>query len=127
MGLSQAEVCRQMAARTGLPYQQQTLTRIENGEQAPQLGEAVELAEIVGADLIAMTRPPGLARQAWQLLAAARNAREAHADLADAARRLTDAREAAEHFISKAEADGNAAELADEIAVGRRALKDTED
>lgn len=126
MGLSQAEVCRQMAARTGLPYQQQTLTRIENGEQAPQLGEAVELAEIVGADLGAMTRPPGLARQAWQMLASARKAREAFSDRAGADQRLADGREAAQHFISKAEDEGNAGELADEIAVARRALKDTE-
>lgn len=126
-GMTQAEVCRRMTARTGRTYLQQTLTRIENGDQAPQLGEAAELAEIVGHDLSAMTRPPGLAREAWRLLHYAREAREAHDDRGEAGKRLAAARNQMTVAIAKMQKEGHAAALADEIAVARRALADTED
>lgn len=124
--MSQAEVCRQMTARTGRTWLQQTIARIEAGRQAPQLGEAAELASAVGADLAVMMGPPAAARDAWHLMTAARTARAEHAEMTRAAAQLERAREACAHYIARIEAAGEAQALAAEIEMARSALKDTE-
>lgn len=50
-GLTQTEVARQLSERTGVVIDGSALTRIEKGQRAVRLEEAVALAEVVGQPL----------------------------------------------------------------------------
>jgi len=123
LGLSQGDLARLMK-EAGFPsLRQQAIARIEHGSRKVGLGEATALARSVGTYTDALTRPWGLAREAWQITDAARDLRTAHAEITRQARRFRAARAALEHALRKAEREGHAADLADEVSAGRRALE----
>lgn len=125
-GLSQKDVAVRMAAQQGAPYHQQTVQRIETGQQAPRLGEAETLAAIVSAPLDALLRAPGLAREATRLIHAVRDAREAYRLLAESRDHLDKARDALRHALAATEEKGIAADLAPEVSLARLALRETD-
>lgn len=125
-GISQAAVAERVSVSLGRPFHQQTVTRIENGQQPAKLGEAQKLAQSIGADLSALLRPRGLARQAWRIQHYVTEAREAHKAARDSTERLTLARLRLQEAIDAVGREGAEDELEAEITIGRRALKDTE-
>lgn len=125
-GMSQAAVAEGMQDLGFGYFRQQTVDRVERGTQRPRLGECHALAMVLGTRLALMLQPPELADRAWLTLLAAREARAARRQAEDAARRLAGTRSQLERAIGRAEAT-DADQLAPEIALGRAALKDTED
>lgn len=53
-GMSQVSLADQMAGR-GWPWRQQTVARVENGQRMVRLGEALAIAEILGATMDKLT------------------------------------------------------------------------
>lgn len=53
-GLSQTELARRLRS-VGLPFHQQTIQKIEAGERPIRLNEAHLIADVLGADVVAMT------------------------------------------------------------------------
>lgn len=120
-GLSQRQVADQMRER-GLPWHQQTVYRLESGEQPVKLREAEHLAAIVGTEASALTRPTGVVIAAYDILAAARKVREQ--------RRQLDALAAVQErdiarlraMLERARENGTAERLRGEIRVALAAL-----
>jgi DNA-binding XRE family transcriptional regulator len=122
-GMTQAEVAEAMQDAGYGWIHQQTIDRIEKGQQRPRLGVAVALARIVGAELADLLRPPQVVTAAWQVLdrvrdvlAAERGAKRAAAEVEAARSRLAGA-------ISLAEDGPLAGELSRELAAGRHVIK----
>jgi transcriptional regulator with XRE-family HTH domain len=124
-GLSQAALAAEMA-EMGYPFHQQTIARIEGGSQRVRLAEALALARSVRTSLDALARPAGLAREAYQILDSARRVRAARRDVAEGAARLAAEKADLARLLRRAGEKGMAESLADEIAVGNRALRDDE-
>lgn len=123
-GLSQKAVAERMSDMTGAPYHQQTVARIEAGQQAARLGEAELLARAVGTTSGALLLPAGLAREATRLVYAVREARAAYRALTDGAERLAKAREALKYAIEAGEKAGED-RLADQLSIARIAMRET--
>lgn len=54
IGLSQAEFAERLSARIGVPVYPSTVTRIEKGERAVKLDEAVAMADVLGLPITAL-------------------------------------------------------------------------
>lgn len=128
-GLSQAAVAERMQD-LGYSWHQQTVVRTENATRPLRLGEAVALMHALagGPDkaygVDALTRRPELATEAWYLLKTMRDCRAAIRAAADASMLLENAASHLKSVIAMTEKRGHAAELADELALARRALAD---
>jgi len=118
-GLSQRDVAGKMRDY-GYSWRQQTVTRIEACERSVSHLEAEALARVLGVHVGTLSRPAGLQQEAWRILDAAarvRESRDAAKDYAASVRHL-------ENQIRRAVDDGNGEALADEIAIGKYALKE---
>lgn len=124
-GMSQGDLAQAVADQGHPSFRQQTIAEIESGNRQVKLDEAVALSRALGISLDSLMRPAGLTRQAGGLLDAAREAREATRQAHSWARQRADARWRLDKAIGAAA--GNEAPLADELAVARRALAETED
>jgi transcriptional regulator with XRE-family HTH domain len=122
-GLSGRQVADQMRQR-GFPFHQQTVVRIESGEQRVRIGEGTALAHIVGSTLDALTRPPELALLAADIMTAARKVREQKRELASLTRRHEVDVGNLRRFLAKAQESGAADKLRGEIRAGMSALGD---
>ncbi|MEN4476855.1 helix-turn-helix transcriptional regulator [Mycolicibacterium cosmeticum] len=67
-GLTQADVARQMS-RSGYRWHAATVYKVENGERQIQLGEALELARILGVGVEEMATPHGALKSAVDIAA----------------------------------------------------------
>jgi transcriptional regulator with XRE-family HTH domain len=99
--ISQPELARRMAER-GWPWHQSTVYRTESGRQPLKLGEAVDLAKILGVttDRLAWTGPEANERE--MAAGASARLRGAWRDAALAVARLEDARDAAARTAERA-------------------------
>lgn len=86
-GISQVKLAREMAAR-GWPWRQQTVTRLENGQRMVRYGEAIALAEILGAPLDRFTRAAQEASEAEKVYKIGARLRQSYEDVAGAVCRL---------------------------------------
>lgn len=121
LGMSQRELAMRMETR-GFAYYPQTVTKLERGERAVPIAEALALADELHTDVYALIRPPEVTRQAYTILRTMREVitdRDA-ADGAEAA--YADACERLRQLVKEAEQDAPEA-LRDEIAAGKRALE----
>lgn len=121
--VSQAELARRMAAR-GWPYYAQTIHRIETGQRKITLGEAVELARLLGTTADALSRARGTARLGLELIEDAEEYRAALAAAAGQQQRIGDARRQLESVLQRARAHPAAAELDRELSIAAAALQE---
>lgn len=121
-GMTQADLAARMADG-GFAFRQQTIARIESLARRVSLGEAIALGRAVGTTADALSRPHGLAHDAWQVMDAARSARAAHTAVREQARKFGAEQDRLRRAIGHVEKEGHAVELADELAVGRRAAE----
>jgi transcriptional regulator with XRE-family HTH domain len=119
--LSGEAVAGQMQ-EAGFSFHQQTLVRIEAGEQRVKLDEAYELARICGTTVDLLTRPPALEMAARDLRKAARDVRESARALRDAAGRHGARVEHLRGLMEQAQQKGVTADLAHEIRGAMSAL-----
>ena len=78
-GRSQSEAAARARERLiGLPFSQQTLSKVESGQQRPDLIQAHALSGVVGVDLAALMQPPESGAEALRAAALAREVREVH-------------------------------------------------
>lgn len=130
-GISQVALAERMQ-EYGYPWHQQTVARTENGSRPIRLGEAFALTRALGGgadySLDALVRPRGLAREAWALLGAMRRARSATRKLRQDSVSLQRGQEMAmadlDRVIRRVVDSGLESELAEELALARRALSD---
>jgi transcriptional regulator with XRE-family HTH domain len=120
-GLSQRALAEEMA-ELGFRFRQQTIARIEAADRVVGVGESRALARACHTTVDALVRPGELGREAWLILDAARMVRDARAQIAALQLRHSNARAQLEYRITRAEESGHAETLAEEIAIGRRAL-----
>jgi len=123
-GLSQREVADRMRER-GYAYHQQTIVRVESGSQSPRVGEATALAAIVDRTVDALTRPPELAREAQEILAAARAIRQRSREMTVLARRQDDDTARLRRLLDDARRSGIAGALRTEIRLAVAALAES--
>jgi transcriptional regulator with XRE-family HTH domain len=123
-GWSQRQLAQALVELGHPTFRQQTVAEIESGYRQVKLDEALALSRALGMSVENLIRPAGLTARAGELLAAAwetqdanRHARHWAAKHASARRRLLRAIETADRE------DG----LADELAVARRTLAETND
>ena len=124
-GLSQRELAQALVDLGHSSFRQQTIAEIEAGSRQVKLEEALACSRALGITVDHLIRPTGLTKEANELLDAAREA-------VDATRHATHwatERDAARRRLHEAVARGSDYEdaLADELAIARRALADTED
>lgn len=119
--LSGREVAEQMRER-GIPWHQQTVVRLESGEQRVRLGEAEALADIVGSSVSMLMRPADLERAASDILSAAAKVRESRRNLADATARFDTDVTWLRRLLEKAREKGIADRLPNEMRAGLSAL-----
>jgi transcriptional regulator with XRE-family HTH domain len=122
-GLSGTAVAGEMRRR-GYAFHQQTISRLESGEQVPKLFEAVDLADIVGASLDDLMRPADLERAARAIMAAARKAREGRRAVADITARYEYDADRLRQLLDEVRENGTADRLRNEIRAGMAALGD---
>jgi transcriptional regulator with XRE-family HTH domain len=120
-GLSM-EGLAQRLTELGFSCSQQTIDKIENQGRRVSMGEGVRIARALGTTADALSRPAGLASEAFGILDAARGAREAHAEVVWHARAFRDRQRSLSLRIDRATREGYADELADEIARSRPVL-----
>lgn len=120
-GMSQEEVAQQMSD-LGYKFHQQTITRIENGRRKVSLEEANQLAQAVGSTVDALSRPTGLARDAWTVLHDVRVIRDAHKRANAAAEEFRIMQGHLHHLVKRLEDEGAAPALEVEMSAARRAL-----
>jgi transcriptional regulator with XRE-family HTH domain len=123
-GWSQRELAQALVELGHPTFRQQTVAEIESGYRQVKLDEALALSRALGISVDNLIRPAGLSARASELLAAAwemqdanRHARHWAAKHASARRRLVRAIDAG---VGE---DG----LADELAVARRTMAETND
>jgi transcriptional regulator with XRE-family HTH domain len=121
-GLSQRELAEEMA-ELGFRFRQQTIARIEAADRVVGVGESRALARACGTTVDTLVRPGALARDAWLIIDAARTVRETGSQLAALQLRQSNARAELERLIRQAQDAGRADALAEEIAIGQRALE----
>jgi transcriptional regulator with XRE-family HTH domain len=120
-GLSQRELAQEMAD-LGFRFRQQTIARIEAADRVVGVGESRALARACRTTVDALVRPGALARDAWLIRDAARKVRETR-DQMEALHLIgSNARADLERLIRAAEDAGRSDAIAEEIAIGRRAL-----
>jgi transcriptional regulator with XRE-family HTH domain len=122
-GWSQRQLAERMADLGHRSFRQQTVAEIEQGGRAVKLDEALALSRALGISVDNLIRPAGLTKVASELLAAAWET----LDTTRQARHWTGESEAARRRLDKAvkRATSHETELADELAVARRALAET--
>jgi ribosome-binding protein aMBF1 (putative translation factor) len=120
-GLSQKQLAEEMF-ELGFRFRQQTIARIEAADRVVGVGESRALARACGTTVDALVRPDTLARDGWMILDAARTVREARDQSGRLQVRLSNALTELEQLIKSAENGGEAHAIAEEIAIGRRAL-----
>jgi len=123
-GLSQRELAQALVDLGHSSFLQQTVAEIEAGSRQVKLDEALAFSRALGITVDNLIRPAGLTREASELLDAARAA----LDTTRHATHWSRERDAARRQLEKAIARGASYEdeLADELAVARRALAETE-
>lgn len=121
--LSQREVADHLRER-GIPWHQQTVVRLESGEQRVRLGEAEALADIVGSSVSLLMRPADLDRAASDILSAAAKVRESRRKLAEATARFDTDVAWLRRLLDKAREKGLAERLPNEMRTGMAALAD---
>jgi transcriptional regulator with XRE-family HTH domain len=119
-GWSQRQLARALVDLGHPTFRQQTVAEIEAGDRAVKLDEALALSSALGISVDSLIRPAGLARQASELLDAAWAAREAGRQAAH----WTAEHHAAQQRLARLlkAAGSYETELADEVAIARRAL-----
>jgi transcriptional regulator with XRE-family HTH domain len=124
-GLSQRELAQALVDLGHSSFRQQTIAEIEAGSRQVKLDEALACSRALGITVDRLIRRASLTKEANELLDSAREALET---TRHATHWVTE-RDAARRRLHKAvtKGEGNEAELADELAVARRALADTED
>ena len=120
-GLSQADLAEKMRV-IGFRTSQQAIAQIESGTQKVPSEELLWLSRILAVSMDGLARPRGIAADAWRIIDAARETREAHKEAGAWAGRHRAARARLERAITRAEEKGLAGELADEMSIGRHAL-----
>lgn len=120
-GMSMAELAQRLT-ELGFPCSQQIIDKIENQGRRVSMGEGNRIARVLGTTSDALSRPPGLASEAFGILDAARGARAAHAEVIRQARIFRDRQHSLSLRIERASREGHAEELADEIARSRPVL-----
>lgn len=120
-GLSQEDLAQRMA-EWGHKFHQQTITRIENGRRKVSLGESIELAHAVGSTVEALSRPTGLAQDAWAVLYDVRTIRDAHKRATGAAEEFRITQAHLRGLVKRLEDEGAAPALEVEMSVARMAL-----
>jgi|SRR5579859_3007821 len=121
-GVSQEQVARRMREHGFPGFRQQTMGRIEAGERAVRVGEALALARAVESLIEDLTRPPGLARDALVLRGATGHLLELRDEAAKAARLEAGARARLGALVARLRGEGKAEALAGEIGRAERAL-----
>lgn len=121
-GLSQEGLAERMNERGYTAFRQQTITRIENGHRKVSLEEAVQLAQAVGSTADALSRPAGLARDAWAMLRDVQVIRDAHKRAAAAAEEFRITQVHLRGLMKRLENEGAAPLLEVEMSAARRAL-----
>lgn len=119
--MSQAELARQMKGR-GWPYHQQTVHKVEAGARKVGLGEAKDLAEILGTSVDRLTWPTREASLVEVLNTAASRARAAVEQIAIGTRSLAAARRQLELSLAEAER-AESPRVQDAAAEAREALR----
>jgi transcriptional regulator with XRE-family HTH domain len=119
--LSGREVAEQMRER-GIPWHQQTVVRLESGEQRVRLGEAEALAGIVGSSVDALMRPADLDMAARDILSSAAKVRDSRRKLTDATARFDTDVAWLRRLLDKAREKGIAERLPNEMRAGISAL-----
>lgn len=120
-GMSMSELAQRLT-ELGFACSQQIIDKIENQGRKVSLGEANRIARALGTTADALSRPTGLASEAFGILDAARGARAAHAGVVKQARTFRDRQHSLSLRIDRVTRDGHADELADEIARSRPVL-----
>ena len=120
-GLSM-EALAQLATEYGFTCSQQTIDKIENQGRRVSAGEISALCRALGTTYEALSRPKGLASEAFGILDAARGARQAHAETVAQARVFRDRQHSLRLRIERAKDEGYAEQLADEIGRARPVL-----
>jgi transcriptional regulator with XRE-family HTH domain len=124
-GLSQQDLAQAVRDLGHTSFRQQTIAEIENCNRQVKLDEALSLSRVLGATIDHLVRPAGLTAQASELLDAARELRNAARQAAHWAGESKAARRRVNKAISTA--TKNELVLADEMAIARRTLAETED
>ena len=122
-GLSQRQLAEEMVA-AGFRFRQQTIARIEAADRVVSFGESRALARACRTTAEALARPGEMARDGWLIIDAARRLREAGNEMSLAQRHREVALADLERVIKRVEDAGHGETLADEIAIGRRAMAD---
>jgi transcriptional regulator with XRE-family HTH domain len=121
-GWSQRQLAAALVDQGHQTFRQQTVAEIESGYRQVKLDEALALSRALEVSVDSLIRPTGLAAQASELLDAAWQAQDADRH----ARHWVDERAAARRRLVRAiEAADSEDDLADELAVARRALADS--
>jgi transcriptional regulator with XRE-family HTH domain len=121
-GMSQAALATLMREMGHDAFRQNTIYRIETGQRAVIIDEAYALARITRTSLDRLAQPEALARDAWQILEALRQFREAGEQITRQELRRSNARDDLERLVRHAREAGHADQLAMEIAAAERAL-----
>jgi transcriptional regulator with XRE-family HTH domain len=123
-GLSQRELAQALVDLGHSSFRQQTIAEIEAGSRQVKLDEALAYSRALGITVDNLIRPTSLTKEATDLLEAAREA----LDTTRHATHWAAERDAALLRLHKAitRAASHEEELADELAVARRALSDAE-
>lgn len=122
-GMSQAALAAEMSAM-GFAFHQQTIARIEGGTQRVRLSEALALSLSVRTNLDALARPTGMALEALQIMRLVSQVYAARQDVASATGRVAEAERGLQRLLTQAAEAGHGEALADEIALGKLALRD---
>lgn len=121
--MSQSELAERMTQAEFKGFRQQTIVRIEAGQRAIRLGEAVALAQAVGSSIEALVRPKGLAAEAFTLRDLTRALRSAHEQATTQARVFASVHGRLSRTVARLEKAGHGEALEAELSVARRALE----
>lgn len=121
-GLSQAELAEKMRV-IGFRVSQQGIAQVESGAQRVPAEELLWLSRILRVSMDALARPRGIAADAWRIIDASREVRDAHGEARAWLGRLRAARSRLDRAMARAAAKGLAGDLADEMTIGRHAAE----
>lgn len=121
-GLSQRELAARMNELGFRSFYQQTIGKIEAAGRTVSVGEADKLAQACGVSINMLIRPAGRAAEAFRILNAARRVRDARKAAEVAERKYKDQMGLLDWALRHAREEGLADDLADEIAAGERTL-----
>jgi transcriptional regulator with XRE-family HTH domain len=125
-GLSQRALADRMAGY-GHRWYPQTVSRVEAAERTVSVGEAILLARFTQASVDDLARAPKLSQEGMALRGAIGVLHTAWIDAAKAAVHLVEARAQLERALAYIREQGKAEELAAEIDLAERVLRDSKD